>query len=241
MNDILIILPTLNEANNVKKLFILLKKMKLNLKYLFIDHGSDDGTQEILKDIKKKNKQKVFIIQKKKREGIGKAHKDGLKWAYKKKFNYAITMDTDFAQHPKYITVLLKKNKVSDLVVGSRYLIKNSAPDWSLFRKILSIGAHFMSYLLFGIKYDSTNSFRCYDLNSIKKEFITYCNSNDYDFFFTSIVILNLKKYRINQIPMIIKGRVEGNSKMLTKHMCKSIINMFLLFFKIKFGKLGKI
>ena len=84
MNDILIILPTLNEAKNVKKLFILLKKMKLNLKYLFIDHGSDDGTQEILKDIKKKNKQKVFIIQKK-REGIGKAHKDGLKWAYKKK------------------------------------------------------------------------------------------------------------------------------------------------------------
>ena len=59
--------------------------------------------------------------------------------------------------------------------------------------------------------------------------------------FFTSIVILNLKKYRIDQIPMIIKGRVEGNSKMLVKHMFKSIINMFLLFLKIKFGKLGKI
>ena len=88
MNSKLIILPTLNEAKNVKKLFILLKKMRLNLKYLFIDHGSNDGTQEILKEIKKRNKQKVFIIQKKNMEGIGKAHKDGLKLAYKKKFNY---------------------------------------------------------------------------------------------------------------------------------------------------------
>ena len=69
MNSKLIILPTLNEAKNVKKLFVLLKKMRLNLKYLFIDHGSNDGTQEILKEIKKRNKQKVFIIQKK----IGKA------------------------------------------------------------------------------------------------------------------------------------------------------------------------
>ena len=237
----LIILPTLNEAKNVKKLFVLLQKMRLNLKYLFIDHGSNDGTQEILKEIKKRNKQKVFIIQKKNREGIGKAHKDGLKWAYKKRFNYAITMDTDFAQHPKYINALLKKNKVSDLVVGSRYLKANSAPEWSLFRKILSRGAHFMTYMLFGIKYDSTNSFRCYDLKSINKDFINYCNSNDSDFFFTSIVILNLKKYRIDQIPMIIKGRVEGNSKMLVKHMFKSIINIFFLFLKIKFGKLGKI
>ena len=236
MNKIVIILPTLNEVKNIEKLFFLLKKIKVKLNFLFIDHGSIDGTREIINKIKKKNKKKVFIIQKNTREGIGKAHKDGLTWAYNKRYDYAVTMDTDFAQHPKYINNLLKKIKNSDMVVGSRYLKKNSVPDWSLFRIILSQGAHFMSFILFDMKFDTTNSFRCYNLLTINKNFINYCKSNDYDFFFTSLAILNLKKYRISQIPMSIKGRVEGNSKMLFKHMIKSVFNMFLLFLKIRLG-----
>ena len=69
----------------------------------------------------------------------------------------------------------------------------------------------------------------------INKKFISYCKSNDYDFFFTSLTILNLKKYKILQLAMIIKGRTAGNSKMQIKHMCKSIYVMFNLFFQIKY------
>tara|TARA_B100001057_G_scaffold40734_1_gene36559 strand:- start:1981 stop:2700 length:720 start_codon:yes stop_codon:yes gene_type:complete len=235
MKKTLIILPTLNEARNIQKLYILINNLKLNLTYLFIDHGSSDGTQEIIKRIKKQNPNKNFIIQKKIREGIGKAHKDGLNWAYKKKYKLAITMDTDFAHHPRYILNLLNKVKNSDLIVGSRYLKKNSAPDWSLFRKFLSNGAHLATFILFGINFDTTNSFRCYNLSNINPSFLKKCTSNDYDFFFTSIAILNLRDYKISQIPMKIKSRVEGNSKMFLIHMLKSIINMFILFFKIKF------
>ena len=144
-------------------------------------------------------------------------------------------MDTDFAHDPKYIPKLLKKISKVDLVVGSRYLRKKSTPGWSLYRILLSKGAYFTSYLLFNHAYDSTNAFRCYNLKKIKKSFISFCKSNDYDFFFTSLTILNLQKYKISQLPMIIKGRTAGNSKMLIKHMCKSIYMMFSLFFKIKF------
>ena len=144
-------------------------------------------------------------------------------------------MDTDFAHHPSYILNLLNKAKNSDLVVGSRYLKKDSAPDWSLFRKFLSNGAHLFTFILFGMNFDTTNSFRCYNLRNIDPSFLKKCISNDYDFFFTSIAILNLRDYKISQIPMKIKGRVEGNSKMLFIHMLKSIVNMFILFFKIKF------
>ena len=144
-------------------------------------------------------------------------------------------MDTDFAHNPKYIPQLIKRIHKADLVIGSRYLKKKSAPDWSLFRIFLSQSAHIVSYLLFNHTFDSTNAFRCYNLKKISKNFISYCKSNDYDFLFTSLTILNLKKYKILQLPMIIRGRAAGNSKMQIKHMFKSIYMMFCLFYKIKF------
>ena len=106
---ILILLPTLNEVHHISKLYKKIIKLKRNFDFLFIDDGSIDGTWEKIKKIKK-NKKNVFIIRRKNREGLGKAHKDGLLWAYKKKYTYLITMDTDFAHDPKYIPKLLKKN-----------------------------------------------------------------------------------------------------------------------------------
>jgi len=234
LKKILIILPTFNESRNVEKLFFLLRKENLKSSYLFIDHGSNDGTLEIIKKIKNKSPRNVFLIQKKTREGIGKAHKEALKWAYKKKYDLAITMDTDLAHHPKYIKSLIYKSDNFDLVVGSRHLKKNSMTNLSWFRVFLSNSAHLMTSILFNINHDSTNSFRCYKLKKINKNFISLCKSNSYDFFYTSLVLLNLKKYKIENISMQIKGRIEGDSKMLIKHMLKSVFNMFLLFIKIK-------
>ena len=234
-SKILILLPTLNEVHHILSLYKKIISQKPNIDFLFIDDSSTDGTWEIIKKIRSNNKKKVFIIRRKKREGLGRAHKDGLRWAYKKKYTYLITMDSDFAHDPKYIPGLLKKINKSDLVVGSRHLKKNSTPNWAFFRLLLSKGAYFVSYLLFNHRFDCTNAFRCYNLKKISNKFISYCKSNDYDFFFTSLTILNLQKYKILQLPMVIKGRTAGNSKMQIKHMLKSIYMMFSLFYKIKF------
>ena len=232
---ILILLPTLNEVHHIFRLYKNILALKLNFDFLFIDDGSTDGTWQIIKKIKKNKKNKVFTIRRQNRKGLGKAHKDGLLWAYKKKYIYFITMDSDFAHDPKYIPQLIKKIRNADVAVGSRYLRKNSTPNWPLFRQFLSQGAHLTTYILFRHKFDSTNSFRCYNLKKINKNFISYCKSNDYDFFFTSLAILNLKKYKIVELPMTIKARVKGNSKFYFKYICKSIYMMFGLFFKIIF------
>ena len=80
----LIILPTLNEIKNIKILYKKLKKINLNLNFLFIDDNSLDGTREYIHILEKREKNINFIFNKK-RKGIGRAHKDGLAWAYKKK------------------------------------------------------------------------------------------------------------------------------------------------------------
>ena len=232
---ILILLPTINEVDHIFRLYKKILFQKLNVDFLFIDDGSSDGTWKIIKKIRENNKKKVFTIRRKKRKGLGKAHKDGLHWAYKKKYIYLITMDTDFAHDPKYIPQFLKRIGKSDLVIGSRHLKNNSTPNWAWFRLFLNKGGYFVSNLLFNHKLDSTNAFRCYNLKKIDKKFISHCKSNDYDFFFTSLTILNLNKYKILQLPIVIKGRTAGNSKMQIKHMFKSIYMMFCLFYKIKF------
>ena len=81
---------------------------------IIVDDGSTDGNRNIIKKIKKKNIKKVFIIRRQNRKGIGKAHKDGLLWAYKRKYNFLITTDTDFAHNPKYIPIIFPKTPISN-------------------------------------------------------------------------------------------------------------------------------
>ena len=142
-------------------------------------------------------------------------------------------MDSDLAHHPKYIFNLLAHNKKNDLVLGSRFLKKNSSRNYSYLRIFLSKSAFLMTKLLFNHKFDSTNSFRCYNLRRIKKEFISFCNTDHYDFFFTSLAYLKKKNYSIFQFPMTIYGRNDGHSKMTLLLALRSVRMILVVYLKI--------
>ena len=161
---IIVLLPALNEIENLENLYIGIKKLNKDIDTLIIDDGSTDGTLEIINKIKNDNPSKNFQILRGERKGIGSAHIDGLNWCYNKNYDYVITMDTDFAHHPNYIVEILKLRNKFDLVLGSRFMDKGGAPEWSIFRKFVSRSSHFISLILFKHNYDSTNSFRCYNL-----------------------------------------------------------------------------
>ena len=122
---ILILLPTLNEVHHIVNLYNKISNLNIKANILFVDDGSTDGTWKEIIKIKKKNKSKVFAIKRDERKGLGKAHKDGLNWAYNKNYSFLVTMDTDFAHDPKYIPKLINEIKKNDLVIGSRHLKKN--------------------------------------------------------------------------------------------------------------------
>lgn len=237
--NILIILPTLNEENNIKIILNKFAVLKIFFDVIIIDDGSVDQTLTVINSFKKKMKQKINIIvrKRKKRLGIGNAHKFGLNYGFKNNYQLALTMDFDLAHDPKYIPVILNKMNKQDLVVGSRYLKKKSAKKWSLLRVFLSHSAHFFTKLLFKHEFDFTNSFRCYNLKTINKNFINFCKGNDYDFFFTSMAILNKKNYKIKQFSMNVYGRDHGYSKMNIFHMIRSIVMIFIIYLKINLRK----
>jgi dolichol-phosphate mannosyltransferase len=228
---ILVIIPVLNEVKNIKPIVRKLKKID-KFHILFIDDNSKDGTvANIIKE--KKKYQNIFLIRRPKKLGIGSAHKDGLKWGYKKKYSIIITMDCDGTHNPIYINAminLLYSQKI-DLVSTNRFLQKNSLDDWSLWRKKLTTLRHYVIKLFLDIKFDSSGAYRCYDVNKIKLQDILDAQNNSYSFFWESIFILS-KKYKIKEIPIKLPGRLSGTSKMRLKDIFSAIIYLLKIFIK---------
>ena len=113
---ILIIIPTLNEEKNIAKIaFSILSLNKLFLSILFIDDNSSDRSQEEIIKLKNKYGNIFYIFRKKK--GIGSAHKDGIKWAFKKEYQFCVTIDADGTHNPsminKMLNVILTKKKIT--------------------------------------------------------------------------------------------------------------------------------
>jgi dolichol-phosphate mannosyltransferase len=180
MNKNLIIIPTYNEALNIKSLIIKILKLKKNFDLLIIDDNSPDGTQNIVKKLNLKN---VFLIIRKNKNGIGSAHKVGLKWGYKRNYKKIITMDADGTHNPKYIKALLNVSIDTDLVVTNRFLKKESISTWPILRIIITHIRHYLIKLLLGMPYDASGAYRCYNTNKVKISDILKAKDNSYSFF----------------------------------------------------------
>ena len=166
---IITIIPTLNENDNIDYLFkTIIKQQKIPI--LFIDDNSIDGTRDKIIELSKKNKMVNFIFRKK-RYGIGSAHKEGISWAYKKKFENCVTMDADRTHNPLEIKSLVKKlrkNK-ADIIITSRFINKNSLADWPNFRKYITKIRFYLVKIILNTDLDSSGGLGVIILKQLKK------------------------------------------------------------------------
>lgn len=166
--------------------------------------------------------------------GIGSAHKFGFKWALKKKYKTILTMDCDGTHNPKYINqminLLLKKNY--DIISTNRFLNKDSLKNWSLWRKLLTKLRYIVIKNLFNTNYDSSGAFRCYNFNSVKLNDLLLAKNNSYSFFWQSMIILNRKNYRINEIAINLPARSIGSSKMAIKDILSALLSILLFYIR---------
>ncbi len=214
-NKLLIIVPVLNEVNNIEPLLKrIFRYVNKNKDILFINDNSTDGTHQKIIEEKKRYK-RIFLLNRIKKSGIGSAHKDALKWGFKRKYKYIITMDCDGTHDPKYINKflnLLKQNKYQ-IISTNRFINTNSLDDWSLWRKKLTTLRHNLIKFLLNIDYDSSGAFRAYNVKMIELKDIYLAKNDSYSFFWESMYILS-KKYKIKEIPITLPGRLSGSSKM---------------------------
>jgi len=228
---IIVIIPTLNENKNINLLVNKIKTINKKFHLLFVDDNSKDGTRENILKYNKKNKNIKFIFRKKK-YGIGSAHKEGLTYAFKKNYNIAVTMDADGTHDPKYIIHLIKNIKNYEIVTTNRFFLKRSLKDWPFSRKLLTTVRYYLINFMLNITYDSSGAFRSYNLKKIKLNDILSAKDNGYSFFWESLYILHNKKYKIKEIPVDLPYRKLGNSKMQIKDIINALI--YLSYYSLK-------
>ena len=228
---ILVIMPTLNESRNVTIQYKKIRQCLINSYILFVDDNSSDGTISEIKNLQKKDK-KINLIVRSGKLGIGSAHKDAFKFAYKKKFDIAVTLDADGTHDPLKIPTMLKFIKNYEIIITNRFKNKKALKNWHWMRKLLTLLRYYLINFVLEIDFDTSGAFRCYNLRKISLKHLLQAQNNSYSFFWESTHILNKLKYKIKEIPIILPYRKIGISKMNFTDILSAL--MYLLYYYVK-------
>jgi len=211
------IIPTYNEASNVKRLISDLIILDKDLDLLFVDDGSPDGTASLIKEAQNDYKGRVFLIERSVKSGLGSAYVAGFRFALEHEYGFICEMDADFSHDPTDLIKLIEvvKKGEADVAIGSRYHNGISIIDWPLSRLILSYSANFYARVITGLPIkDTTAGFKCFKREVINSIPLHRIKSNGYSFQIEMHYRAWLLGFKIKEVSIIFRERKEGVSKM---------------------------
>jgi dolichol-phosphate mannosyltransferase len=232
----LIIIPTYNELENLPKLLpeVLSKNDDINI--LIVDDNSPDGTAAFVEN-EMKNNNRIHLIRRPSKQGLGTAYIAGFKYAIQKNFDLVFEMDADFSHDPKEIPRFLDEIQNSDLVIGSRYINGVNVINWPLRRLLLSSFANLYTRVITGMPvHDATGGFKCFRRKVLESINLDKVKSNGYAFQIEMNFKTWKKGFRVKEIPIIFVDRVKGNSKMSKKIVREAVTMVWKLRIKSIFG-----
>lgn len=230
---VFIVIPTYNEKENIEKLIQEIFYLEIdNLSILVVDDNSPDGTADIVTRLMK-NYQKLFLIKRAGKLGLGSAYREGFTFALKEGADFIFEMDADFSHQPKYIPKILLELKDNDLVIGSRYVKGGGVDNWPWWRQVLSQLANIYVQFVLGLKVkDATAGFRGYRQEVFQKINIKNIISDGYSFQVELVYLINKANLKIKEIPIVFPDRKLGQSKIGHEEIFKAIITILKLKFK---------
>jgi len=214
----LVIIPTYNEKENIIGIIDRIFQLGRPFNILVVDDNSPDGTAKIVENLKETYPQRLFLLNRTEKEGLGKAYIDGFKWALQSGYDYIFEMDADFSHPPEKLIDLLEtlEQDEADISIGSRYMKgRINVVNWDLKRILLSYFASIYVRLITGMPIkDTTAGFVGY-----KKEVLQSFDFDKIEFvgyaFQIEMKYKAWKKgFKIKEVPIIFTDRVKGKSKM---------------------------
>ena len=238
MCHILIVIPTFNEKENINPLLNSIFSLNISLDVLILDDNSPDGTKNVVIENKKKYKDRLHLINREKKQGLGKAYIDGFKWALNKKYKKIIQMDADLSHPPEKLIKIVNELDMYDYVIGSRYINGIRVLNWPLNRIILSIGASWYVKLITGLPVkDPTAGFVGYNRSSLLSLNLNKIMFVGYAFQIEMKFKLWKLGFNFKEIPITFKNRTRGESKMNSSIISEAIFGVIIIKFKSLFKK----
>ena len=234
----LIVIPTFNERENINPLLNSIFSLKIPLDVLILDDNSPDGTKNVVIENKKKYKDRLHLINREKKQGLGKAYIDGFKWALNKKYKKIIQMDADLSHPPEKLIKIVNELDMYDYVIGSRYINGIRVLNWPLNRIVLSIGASWYVKLITGLPVkDPTAGFVGYNRSSLLSLNLNKIMFVGYAFQIEMKFKLWKLGFNFKEIPITFKNRTRGESKMNSSIISEAIFGVIIIKFKSLFKK----
>ncbi|MCB0208323.1 MAG: polyprenol monophosphomannose synthase [Anaerolineae bacterium] len=227
-----VVIPTYNEANNISAITAELLTLNVDdLHVLIVDDGSPDGTGEIVDKLAAKcYPDRLHIIHRAGKMGLGTAYITGFNWALQHGAKYVIQMDADFSHSPRYIPEMLSKIGDFDVVVGSRYVNGGQLDErWSWWRWFLSWWANSIwTRGILGVHTkDATAGFKCWKRSALERIGLDRINSNGYVFQVEMTFVSEKLHFRILEVPIYFEDRRIGNSKMSVPVKIEAALRVF--------------
>jgi len=217
MEKKLVIIPTYNEKENAEKIVRTVLGLDGNYEILIIDDGSPDGTASIIKGIMKEFPERLHLIERKGKLGLGTAYITGFKWAIQNGYDYIFEMDADFSHDPNDLARLYAActEDGGDLSVGSRYCKGVNVVNWPMSRVLMSWGAsqYVQAILRIPVK-DCTAGFVCYTRKVLEKINLDAVDMKGYGFQIEMKYTAWKLGFNIKEVSVIFRDRTEGKSKM---------------------------
>ena len=216
-NDSIVIIPTYNECENIEKIIRAVFALEHCFHILVVEDNSPDGTAAIVKRMQEEFPERLFMIERTGKLGLGTAYIAGFKWALERDYEYIFEMDADFSHNPTDLPRLYNAcaQEGADVAIGSRYISGVNVVDWPMSRILMSYGASKYVRLITGIPiHDTTAGFVCYRKEVLQMMELDKIRFKGYAFQIEMKFTAWQLGFLIKEVPVIFVNRKEGTSKM---------------------------
>ena len=240
MSDVLVIIPTYNEIENISAIIEKVMSYPDNFDVLVIDDNSPDGTAAEVRKLQEVYPGRLFLEERAGKLGLGTAYIHGFKWALQRDYGYVIEMDADFSHNPDDLTRLYHncKDKGYDVTIGSRYVSGVNVVNWPMGRVLMSYFASAYVRLITRMQLrDATAGFVCYRRRVLENINLDKIEFKGYAFQIEMKFKSHIKGFKIAELPIIFINRQLGTSKMNSSIFGEAVFGVMKLKFDSIFRK----
>jgi dolichol-phosphate mannosyltransferase len=239
MSKALVVIPTYNEIENIERLLHSIFSLQREFDVLVVDDYSPDKTAAVVRKEMEKHPERIFLLERKGKLGLGTAYIAGFKWALERDYEFIFEMDADFSHNPKDLIRLHDSCELEgfDVSIGSRYVKGVNVVNWPMGRVLMSWLASKYVRLITGMNiHDTTAGFVCYRRTVLEKINLNRIQFVGYAFQIEMKFKAYLCKFKITEVPVVFTDRTKGESKMSSGIIAEAIFGVISMKFKSLFN-----